>query len=96
MLRRAHGNNVVLINLASVLVGGRGDHFFRSTRTGFCLHVWRGERKGGRDYGTSHQGELQVLSHSRVFHFQLEDTTVPTQLPARNLTENPATRVGRL
>ena len=62
----ACGNALVHIDLAAVFVIG-GDHSSSvAAGTRFCLHVWRGERKEGRDYGTSHQGELQAFSHNRV------------------------------
>ena len=61
-LARGHRKRFVDIDFAAVVIRTSDD----SGSTGFCLHVWHGERKEGRDYGTSHQGELQAFSHSRV------------------------------
>jgi hypothetical protein len=38
------------------------------------------ERKGGREYGTSHQSDLQVLSHVQVYP-RRKDTKSSTDLP---------------
>src|SRR5580698_3475635 len=61
-LARGYRKRFVDIDFAAIVVSTRDD----SGSTGFCLHVWHSERKEGRDYGTSHQGELQAFSHSRV------------------------------
>src|SRR5579863_8384096 len=100
-LARDYRKGFVDVDFPAVVVGA-GDC---SGGTGFCLHVWRGERKEGRDYGTGHQGELQVFSHSRVPNVtqtvdrqrdELQRGRKDPRLPTRNLTENPKTRVHRL
>ena len=101
-LAGAHRKGFVDIDFPAIVVGA-GDY---GGGTGFCLHVWRGERKEGRDYGTCHQGELQVFSHSRVRIItktstdhqrdELQRGRKDPRLPTRNLTENPKTRVGQL
>src|SRR5260221_13633706 len=78
---------LIHIDFPAVIVGAAGDHRLGAVGTGFCLHAWRCERKEGRDYGTSHQGELQVFSHKPSAWNYDADAETPPHPPTRNLTE---------
>src|SRR5882672_12493290 len=65
MVDRACRNGFVNIDLAAVLVGC-GDFFGCTFAAPGGTDLGR-ERKRGRGYGAGHQGDLQALSHNRVF-----------------------------
>jgi len=80
-------DRVIHVDLAATVIGGRSDHGDSTASTRLCLNVWRSDRKEGRDYGTSHQGEFQVFSHSRVP--TIDARAKYSHVPTRNLTEKP-------
>ena len=65
-------NRIIHIDFAAVLVS-RGDLFGRSVAI-FHRTEWGREKREGRGYGAGHQGDLQALSHYRVFNLDLAKT----------------------